>query len=90
MPGIVYSGGTADTTNGIFGAPINITAGAVVPPGEYMVTGNWNIGSNGPFDPGFVRSDGVWVTAVAAMQAFPLGGRGPVSVVNWPWPAPPP
>lgn len=77
MSGVVFAPGSQDLSR--FGAPVSFAAGAVIPAGVWIVGGSWTV--TYPFgtavtltcEAGVCISDGVNVTAVAAMQGLPLG-----------------
>lgn len=87
MGGVVYAPGSINA--GLYGNPIALTAGAVVPPGWYFMTEGATItcpnGTTQEILGGLVVSDGTNCVATAAGNAVPLGG-GPQP--TWPWPPP--
>jgi hypothetical protein len=82
---VVYTAGTGGTTASPlqttrYGVPLAIALNAVVPRGAWYVMGSFNIvaadGTTHAIPGGYVESDGVNVTAVAATTAIPVGMHG--------------
>lgn len=85
MGGVVYSG-QGNGSLGKIGLPIALTAGALIPPGQYF-GGAWSANVGGTMTAmvaGFIDSDGQ-ATLTAAGNIYPIGAK---PRAPWPWPAP--
>ena len=94
MGGVVWAPG--GITTGLYGPSIALGAGAVIPPGQFFVSGAYpltvpNTSTSPPTtstiscSAGFVDSDGVNATITAAGTITQLGSKPPPV---WPWPPP--